>query len=36
MLIPGDDLNELDIDLLPLRPLVSMPGEKELPGENDA
>ena len=37
--IPGEDLNEFDIDLLVLSPLASklvcIPGEKELPGENE-
>lgn len=37
--IPGEDLNEFDIDLLVLSPLpsklVCIPGEKELPGENE-
>lgn len=37
--IPGEDLNEFDIDLLLLSPLASklvcILGEKELPGENE-
>lgn len=39
VIIPGEDLNEFDIDLLVLSPLASklvcIPGEKELPGENE-